>query len=432
MGASQEENRINKRGIEEIRLDPTNINKHSERGNALTDKSIGKFGPRLAGLLDRNGFIIDGNQRAEIYADKGVGEIEVIKGRTGVPIYVQYDDLDLADPENPARELQVALHRSAIESFSVDAENLLAAMAEGLDTSDWFRQDEIDAMLAGLVAPESVNDTPPDVSKADELQKKWNTSLGQLWSLGKHWLICGDCTHKATVERLMGGEMADICFTSPPYNLGNNIQISNRSQSLKDSGSAYNGNEDDLSDEGYLSLLINFTDIALLHSRYAFVNIQSLAGNKIALIEYQHHFREHFADVAIWHKTNQQPAMANNVMNSSFEYVLMFGSEKNPTRAIRTGNFRGTFSNVYTSLINTNEFSDVHGAAFPVDFVGHFIQALTSRDGLVFEPFNGTGTTIIACENTGRQCRAIELDAGYCAVTLQRFQDATGQTPVLI
>jgi len=245
-------------------------------------------------------------------------------------------------------------------------------------------------------------------------------------------LIGGDCTHKATVERLMGGEMADICFTSPPYNLGNNIQISNRSQSLKDSGSAYNGNEDDLSDEGYLSLLINFTDIALLHSRYAFVNIQSLAGNKIALIEYQHHFREHFADVAIWHKTNQQPAMANNVMNSSFEYVLMFGSEKNPTRAIRTGNFRGTFSNVYTSLINTNEFSDVHGAAFPVDFVGHFIQAFTSRDGLVFEPFNGTGTTIIACENTGRQCRAIELDAGYCAVTLQRFQDATGQTPVLI
>jgi len=185
MGASQEENRINKRGIEEIRLDPTNINKHSERGNALTDKSIGKFGPRLAGLLDRNGFIIDGNQRAEIYADKGVGEIEVIKGRTGVPIYVQYDDLDLADPENPARELQVALHRSAIESFSVDAENLLAAMAEGLDTSDWFRQDEIDAMLAGLVAPESVNDTPPDVSKADELQKKWQTSLGQIWGMGK-------------------------------------------------------------------------------------------------------------------------------------------------------------------------------------------------------------------------------------------------------
>lgn len=339
----------------------------------------------------------------------------------------------LTDCDEPTATAYLAADNELARQSDPDQAALAALIDEvsqydpELMQSIGFNEDEFAALLAAVTPRVAVKDAPPDVSKADELQKKWSTSLGQIWQLGAHRLAIGDCTDKATVERLMGGERADICFTSPPYNLGNNIQISNRSQSLKDSGSAYNGNEDDLSDEGYLSLLINFTDIALLHCSYAFVNIQSLAGNKVALIEYQHHFREHFADVAIWHKTNQQPAMANNVMNSSFEYVLIFGSEKNPTRAIKTGNFRGTFSNVYTSLINTNEFSDVHGAAFPVEFAGHFIESFSSHG--VYDPFSGTGTTIMACEGIGRQCRAIEIDAGYSAITLQRFFDSTSQTP---
>jgi hypothetical protein len=96
-------------------------------------------------------------------------------------------------------------------------------------------------------------------------------------------------------------------------------------------------------------LLTKFTENALQFNQYAFVNIQSLAGNKVSLIDYVYYFKNRFADVAIWHKTNQQPAMAEKVMNSSFEYIYIFSSDENPTRAIKTGNFRGTFSNVFMS-----------------------------------------------------------------------------------
>jgi DNA modification methylase len=417
--------------IESFRPQRRNLNKHSQRGMGALEASMRKHGYVAPMTAAADGEIIDGSARLETVANVFEDDVLIVHHDGTKPVVMVRDDIPNAST-NEARAISALANRIAEINLTWDAEELFADFQSEVDFGGAFNQEELDAIFAGLVAPEPVNDTPPDVSKADELQKKWQTSIGQLWQLGKHRLAVGDCTDAATVTHLMQDEVADIAFTSPPYNLGNNIQIYNRSKSLKDSGSAYNGNEDDLSDEGYLSLLINFTDIALLHSRYAFVNIQSLAGNKVALIEYQYHFKEHFADVAIWHKTNQQPAMANNVMNSSFEYVLMFGSEKNPSRAIKTGNFRGTFSNVYTSLINTNEFSDVHGAAFPVEFAGHFIQAFTSRDGLVLEPFNGTGTTLIACEQLSRQCRAIELDAGYCAITLQRFQDATGIEPILI
>jgi len=275
-------------------------------------------------------------------------------------------------------------------------------------------------------------DAEPQIDKAEELRQKWNVQSGQMWQLGEHRIICGDCTDRAVVERVMGGEKGQICFTSPPYNLGENIAISNRFQALKDSGSAYQGGEDDLNDSAYLELLTKFTENALQFNQYAFVNIQSLAGNKVSLIDYVYYFRNRFADVAIWHKTNQQPAMAEKVMNSSFEYIYIFSSDDNPTRAIKTGNFRGTFSNVYTSTINNNEFSDVHGAAFPLDFSTHYISSFTSGGGIVYEPFCGTGTTLITCENLSRKCRAVEISPAYVAVTIQRWVDVTGKEPILL
>ena len=162
--------KVTKADLSEITQDPLNLNKHAERGSALTRKSIERFGARLAGVLDKHNRILDGNDRQIAFGEADLNEIEIIEASPDKPVYLRFNDLDLADPDNPARELQVALHRSAIESFSVDAENLLAAMAEGLDTSDWFRQDEIDELLAGLVAPEPVEDVLADV---DNISSQW-------------------------------------------------------------------------------------------------------------------------------------------------------------------------------------------------------------------------------------------------------------------
>lgn len=140
--------------LDEIKQDALNLNKHAERGSALTRKSIERFGARLAGVLDKENRIIDGNDRQIAFGEADFNDIEIIEASPDKPVYLKFNDLDLADPDNPARELQVALHRSAIESFSIDAENLLAAMGEGLEVKEWFRQDEIDALLAGLTVPD--------------------------------------------------------------------------------------------------------------------------------------------------------------------------------------------------------------------------------------------------------------------------------------
>jgi hypothetical protein len=202
--------------------------------------------------------------------------------------------------------------------------------------------------------------------------------------------------------------------------LGDHVAISNRSKALKNNGSAYVGDGDNMTPTQYLEFLCKITEVALANSQYLLLNVQSLAGNKRVLVEWLYRYREHFADVAVWFKTNQQPAMAENVMNSSFEFIYFLSTDKEPTRAINTGSFRGTFSNVYVSTINVNEFSDIHGAAFPLDFAQTFIGTFSTRS--VFDMFLGTGTTLIAAHRTGRHCYGCEIAPRYADVILRRAE----------
>lgn len=160
---------MTKKSLADLRQDASNINQHSERGSALTRKSIEKFGARLAGIVDKHGIIIDGNDRQIAYGELDLDEVEIIPAHPTKPVYLQFDDLDLADPDNPARELQVALHRSAVESWTVDAEALLAHMQTGVDVGDWFRQDELDELMVELMPP-NVEFKEYDESVADDVE----------------------------------------------------------------------------------------------------------------------------------------------------------------------------------------------------------------------------------------------------------------------
>jgi DNA modification methylase len=132
----------------------------------------------------------------------------------------------------------------------------------------------------------------------------------------------------------MNGEKADISFTSPPYNTKENAKLSPH----QSNGTKYNSYSDDLEDSDYLQLLTDFTNNTLMFSDYSFVNIQSLSGNKTALIDFLYNMKSVYADTLIWNKQNAQPAMANNVLNSQYEYVHCFSHKAN--RAIGTKEFR--------------------------------------------------------------------------------------------
>lgn len=255
----------------------------------------------------------------------------------------------------------------------------------------------------------------------DEIPEKVpaKTKLGDLYELGNHRLLCGDSTDIKTVERLMGNHEIEITFTSPPYNAG---------VTPKDTGK-YLDKNDDRSQEEYLGFLESFTRISLAVSKFVFVNIQSIAGNKTALIDYLHSLKGVYADTIVWDKTHAAPAMAKNVLNSRFEYIHIFSAKAN--RSIGTKEFRGTIPNVLVMPSNREkELASIHKATFPVSFSEYFIQNFCINT--VFDPFGGTGTTLIACEKTKRQCFTMELDPRYCDVIVARWEKYTGQKAKLI
>jgi DNA modification methylase len=241
------------------------------------------------------------------------------------------------------------------------------------------------------------------------------TRKGDIWILGNHRLMCGDSTMIDDVEKLMNGEKADITFTSPPYNVGKTPN-GNSQKYLNDS--------DNKESKDFREFLNEFTLNSLMVSDYVFSNIQSLSGNKVALIEHLYDMREKFADTIIWDKKTAEPAMARKVLNSRFEYVHIFSNEAK--RTIGKKDFRVTISNIFElNSRKGKEFAKIHKATFPVEFPEFFIENFTESSCM--DPFNGTGTTMIACEKQNRKYFGMEKEPLYCDVSIQRWEKFTGK-----
>jgi DNA modification methylase len=254
-----------------------------------------------------------------------------------------------------------------------------------------------------------------------EIPNEINTDIviGDLFEIGEHRLLCGDSTDSDQVAKLMNGQKANLSFTSPPYNAGKSEMLSGNTHTTDNKYNEYNDNQ---KQTDYLDLLVGFTNNALLFSDYLICNIQSLAGNKIALIEYLNEYKNNFIDVAIWDKGHGAPAMAENVMTSSWEYMFFISSQENASRAIPNANFRGTVPNIYRGAPNrNNEFSNVHAATFPIDLPEWALQFTKEKD-IVLDQFLGTGTTMVASHQLKRKCYGMELDPKYCQVIIDRMK----------
>lgn len=259
--------------------------------------------------------------------------------------------------------------------------------------------------------PEQLEAQEDDYEAPSEIQT--DIVLGDLFEIGEHRLLCGDSTDSDAVLKLMNGENAEISFTSPPYNVGmspTEIKTKKTSKYINDS--------DNKDESVYLQLLIDFTNNSLLFSEYSFVNIQSLAGNKIALILYLYELKDIYADTLIWNKQNAQPAMANNVLNSQFEYIHVFSHKAN--RSIGTKDFRGTISNLIDINKQTANKVKEHNATFPIDLPSFFISNFCNTS--VLDLFLGSGTTMVAAHQLKRRCFGMELEPKYCQVIIDRMR----------
>lgn len=245
---------------------------------------------------------------------------------------------------------------------------------------------------------------------------------GDLFELKKgdlcHRILCGDSTSVDDVEKLMNSYIAKISFTSPPYNAGKSEKLSGNTHSGDNKYQKYNDNQNK---DSYLKLLIEFVNNALIYSNYLICNIQMLAGNKIALIEFLNQYKSQIIDIAIWDKGYGAPAIAKNVMTSSWEFLIFISSEDNASKAIPYAEFRGTVNNIYRNQgQKNNEYSKYHAATFPVHLPEWVLQ-FSKKGDIVLDSFLGTATTMVAAHQLERNCYGIEIDEKYCQVGIDRM-----------
>jgi len=299
-------------------------------------------------------------------------------------------------------------------------DELLALELDDLKVLDFdldltgFDDKELGKILdAGKEASE--DDYEPPVEIETSIQR------GDLFRLGRHRLLCGDSTSADDVARLMGGVKADICFTSPPYNAGS-LNIKGKAAT----GAKYLETSDDLNDDEYVGFLNSTISNALIAADDVMINIGLVEGNKRAIIRILNLYIDNFKDIIYWKKSTCAPHIQPGVINNQIEFILCFGDGM---RRFKSAQFRqGTYWNVIEGPhASSNEYAKIHKATFPVYLPANIIENFCPLEGRVFEPFLGTGTTLIACEQLGRTCYGMEISPQYCQVIIDRWEMLTGQ-----
>lgn len=391
--------------LDSIRPNPKNRNDHSQEQIERLAKIIEFQGFRNPLIVsNRSGYLIAGHGR--LLAAKKLG-MEV------VPAMFQ-------DFETEEQEYAAGVSDNSVASWAeLDLKGIHLDLGE---------LGPFDLDLLGIKDFQFEPDPEKNNGDEDAVPEKPNepkSRLGDLFLLGNHRLLCGDSTDVQTVSKLMNGEKADMVFTSPPYNAAKESHLNGRVSGFENK---YQTNSDAMTDDDYLSFLIRFTDIAVNTADYVFVNLQLLAHNKIPLAAYWAANKNQTKDVLIWNKSQCPPNIVKGAFNTKFEFIFCF-SKDSKTRGF-PAEWRGQYPNVVETESNSaNEHADIHRAGFPVALPIWFLDKFSFAK-TVYEPFLGSGSTLVACEKTNRKCYGMEIDPHYCDVILERYAKYTGKDPV--
>jgi DNA modification methylase len=411
--------------IADLVLDAANARRHPEKNMEAIVASLTRFGQRLPIVVQKQGMIVRaGNGRVEAAKRMGWSHIAAVV-------------VDESAVE--ATAFAIADNRSA-ELAEWDDEtlaSLLNTLPEDVLGSTGFSQDDLGELMNSLT-PEVVEDEAPEplpepVSKT-----------GDLWVMGEHRLLCGDSTKAEDVGRVMDGASADLCFTSPPY--GNQRQYTEAStEHLSDWDALMRGVFAVLpmSDAG--QVLVN---LGLIHrngewlpywdSWIAWMREQGwrrfgwyvwdqgfgLPGDWNGRLAPSHEFVFHFNKDAV-HPSKWVNKKPENIKARNRGESTMRGAD-GKTKAFTNPEASAQTTKIPDSIIRVGRQvgSDGHPAQFPIEFPAFAVQ---TWPGTVYEPFSGSGTTIIACEQLGRKCYAIEIEPRYVDVAVRRWEKLTGK-----
>lgn len=356
-------------------------------------RSIGEFG-YVDPLIwnKRTSRLVGGHQRLKVLKDMGIDEVDVV-----------VVDMD----EEKEKALNVALNKI---SGDWDKDKLMLLItdlqAEDFDVSlTGFDPEELDDLFKDDLK-DDVKDDNFDVDK--ELKKPTMTKPGDLWQLGEHRLLCGDSTKEESYELLMAGKQANLVITDPPYNV--NYQ-----------GSAGKIKNDNMKDDAFYQFLLA-----------AFTNMEKNMASDASIYVFHAdteglNFRKAFSDAGfylsgtcIWVK--QSLVLGRSPYQWRHEPIL-FGWKKKGKHCWYAGRKESTIWEFDKPKKNKD-----HPTMKPIPLLAYPIMNSSMTNSIVLDPFGGSGSTLIACEQTKRICRTIELDEKFCDVIVKRYIEQVGST----
>lgn len=378
-----------------------NARTHSASQIAQIAASIVEFGWTNPVLISGDGEIIAGHGRVEAAKLLGLAEVPVI----------------VLSHLSPAqrRAYVIADNKLALNAGWNDeilAAELAALNLDGFDLAlTGFAGREIDALLKLLDGDEDGANGGESIAAGDPV-----TQPGDLWTLGAHRLLCGDSTVATDVERLLAGGKPHLMVTDPPY--GVEYDADWRNHSLRSDGSADGGRT--------IGVVMN-------DDRADWSEAWALSP----------------ADVTyVWHSGTQSHVVAESLIASGFEirsqiiwaksnlvigrgdYHLKHEPCFYAVRKGKTGHWQGSRKQTSLWEIDKPMKSETgHSTQKPLECMSIPIENNSARGDGVYDPFCGSGTTLIAAEKMGRVCYAMELSPAYCDIIVDRWARLTGGTP---
>ena len=360
-------------------------------------------------VVPRDGryIVLGGNMR--LAAIRGLG-------RTEAPCIV----LPESTPAEKLREIVIKDNGSFGEWDTA----LLSSGWSDLPLDEWGVCAEWDEETSG--GSDSVSEDDFD-EETDPVEARCR--LGEIWELGAHRLMCGDSTDTHTLEALMGGVLADMVFTDPPYGvaIGDKNKLLN---SIQPSGRCTeNIKNDKLStDELYTILVKAMVNVRNNCKDDACYYVTSPQGGELGLMMMMMMMKDAGIPVRhmlIWEKNSATFSLGR--LDYDYQHEPIFYTWTKSHHNYRKGDYRTT-----VWKYDKPRKGDLHPTMKPVELVANCLMDATREGDTVLDVFGGSGTTLIACEQLGRKCRMMELDPHYCDVIMARWEKLTGRKAVKI
>ena len=368
--------------------------------------SMERFGFTIPILVAEDGTIIAGHGRLMAAAQLGLAEVPVMVARGWSEedrrLYTLADNrlAEIAEWDPEMLRIEIGELR---EDFGIEDMSLIGFSAEDLAE---ILPDALIDTTGGLTDPDDV----PEVPEAPV------TRPGDVWVMGKHRLLCGDSTVATDVQKVLGDVKADLCFCDPPYNVdyagGVGAEKAGKGRRIKN----------DALGEGFGQFLYDACVLINAHTDGAVYICMSSSE----LQTLQSAFKSaggHWSTFIIWAKDRFTLGRAD--YQRQYEPIL-YGWPEGVKR-----HWCGDRDQGDVWSIERPHKNDLHPTMKPVSLVERAIRNSSRKGDLVFDPFGGSGTTLIAAEKTGRHASLIELDPKYVDVIARRWQEFTGETAVL-